>query len=42
MQLSNVSVGDVINMCLLITALFGLLFTYLQLKENYKTQKATF
>ncbi len=39
---NEISVGDIVNIALFILALIGLLFTYRQIKENFKTQKATF
>ena len=37
-----ITVGDVINLALLVTVLIGILFTYLQMRINTKTQRAIF
>lgn len=39
---TEVSVGDIANVLLLIIAIFGIYYTYLQIESNYKTQKASF
>ena len=38
----EVRIADIVSMLLFLTALMGLSFTYLQLKENNKTQRAIF
>jgi hypothetical protein len=39
---NTISVADVINAFLLIVAIIGIAFTYRQIRESHKTQKATF
>lgn len=39
---TEISVGDIANVLLLIVAIFGIYYTYLQIESNYKTQKASF
>lgn len=38
----DVSIGDIVSALLLLTALVGLLFTWLQLRKNNETQRAIF
>jgi len=39
---NTISIADITNFVLLSVAIIGIFFTYYQIKQGYKTQKATF